>query len=419
MGIALACQVLGAGLGYATQIVLARWMGTAAYGVYVYALSWITLLSMACGLGLPTAALRFIPTYRVQQSVGLLKGFIHLSRRLVFGVSVSVALIGSGLLYLLSPFDARSVALIALWVIPLLALLQLETEILRAHQQMAAAYGPLHVLRRLILLGGVGMLIFLSAPLSPEYVLLIGGAAIGLSLLVQRWATRSSRPDHWTRCTPKLRMRPWLAVALPLILGRGVLVLINKMDIFMIGLMLPPAQVGIYNAALQTAHVALFIGVAIDAVVAPRMAGLHARRSTAALQQSASRYAQWYFWPTLGAAGIIALASPMIFDLFGPSFDTAQPALLVLLVGFVVNASLGTHLSLMRVADLQRILIRIHGGCLAINLLLNAFGIWIFGITGAAWATAITLVLAGLWMRHAIAARLGIDTSLFYSLRDR
>ena len=411
------CHVLGAGLGYGTQVVLARWMDTTAYGTYVYILSWITLLSMACGLGLPTAALRYIPTYRVQKAVGLLKGFITQSRRLVLSASAGMALAGSGLLYLLPPFTTDQAVLIALWVIPPLALLQLETQILRAHHRMVAAYGPLHVLRRLVVLGGVSALVLLSMSISPQVVLIISGAAAGLSLLVQRRATWTGRPNQWARHTPELRTRSWLAVALPLILGRGVLILINKMDILMIGGMLHLSPVGIYNAALQTAHAALFTGVAIDAVAAPKLARLHARADATALQQSVSRFAHWYFWPTLGAALGIALASEFILGLFGPSFHAARPALFILLIGFVVNAGLGPHLSLMRVADLQNVLIRIYGGCLMGNLVLNAAGIWAFGITGAAVATAATLVLAGLWMRRAVLTHLDVDTSLIYALR--
>ena len=394
-------------------------MGTAAYGTYVYAISWVTLLAMLCGLGLPSAALRFIPEYRAQKALGALKGFIIQSRRLVLGAAIGAALAGSGLLYVLPAFTASQVFLIALWVIPPLALLHLETEILRAHHRMAAAYGPLHVMRRFVLLSGVSGLVLLSVPVSPAAVLVISGVAAGSALLIQRWATRRARPNRWARCPLQLHTRSWLAVALPLILGRGLLVLINKMDVFMIGALLSSDQVGIYNAALQTAHAALFISVAIDAVAAPRLSRQHARNDAALLQQSVSRLAQWYFWPTLGAAIGLAALSSLLLGLFGPSFRAAWPVLFILLIGLVLNASLGPHLSLMRVAGLQRILVRIHAGCLAANLVLNAVGIWVFGIAGAAVASSVTLVLASIWMRRSVVTHLDVDTSLWHALQSK
>jgi len=353
----------------------------------------------------------------VRESVGLLKGFITRSRRLVLGASAGMALLGSGMLFLLPPFGNRLIFLAALWVVPPLALLQLETEILRAYHRMAAAYGPLHVVRRVVVLGGVGALIGLSIPPSPAAVFIASSAAACLALFLQRHATQTSHPSQWSRHEPKMKTRPWLAVALPLLLGRGILILINKMDVLMIGSILSSEQAGIYNAALQTAHAALFISVAIDAVAAPQLANGFSRGDATALQQSVSRFAHWYFWPTLGAAAGIALASDAILNLFGSSFLAAQPALFILLAGFVVNASLGPHLSLMRVADLQQVLVRIYGTCLGINLLLNLLGIWAYGITGAAAATATTLILAGLWMRRTVALRLHVDTSVIHVLR--
>ena len=55
--IAMVTQVAGVILTYLTQILLARWMGETEYGIYAYVLSWVMLLAIPAGLGLPLIAL--------------------------------------------------------------------------------------------------------------------------------------------------------------------------------------------------------------------------------------------------------------------------------------------------------------------------------------------------------------------------
>ena len=66
--LAFLVQVSGVGLTtYIVQIFLARWLGTAEFGVYEYVISLTLLLGIVGGLGLPTAVLRFIAEYQVTQ----------------------------------------------------------------------------------------------------------------------------------------------------------------------------------------------------------------------------------------------------------------------------------------------------------------------------------------------------------------
>ena len=57
-------RVASAALAFASQVLLARWMGSFEFGIYVYVWTWVLLLGQAIDLGLGTAAQRFVPEYR-------------------------------------------------------------------------------------------------------------------------------------------------------------------------------------------------------------------------------------------------------------------------------------------------------------------------------------------------------------------
>ena len=69
-------RVVSAALAFGSQVLLARWMGTFEFGVYVYVWTWVLLIGQAIDFGLGTAAQRFIPEYRERGLLALLRGFI-------------------------------------------------------------------------------------------------------------------------------------------------------------------------------------------------------------------------------------------------------------------------------------------------------------------------------------------------------
>src|SRR6516225_8346641 len=101
-------RVISAGLAYFSQVLLARWMGTSDYGIYVYVWTWVLLLGSMMDFGISASAQKIIPEYRASGDQALLRGFLSGSRWLVFAVSSLVSLLLAGLVKLLSPFMTQS-----------------------------------------------------------------------------------------------------------------------------------------------------------------------------------------------------------------------------------------------------------------------------------------------------------------------
>src|SRR5258708_22587780 len=86
-------RVASAALAYASQILLARWMGGSDYGVYVYVWTWVLLLGSMMDFGISASAQKIIPEYRTRGEYALLRGFLSGSRWMTFAASSVVSLL--------------------------------------------------------------------------------------------------------------------------------------------------------------------------------------------------------------------------------------------------------------------------------------------------------------------------------------
>lgn len=418
-GWTLGIQVAGAGLGYGVHVLTGRWLGAEVYGAYVLAMGWAVLLSRFSGLGLPTAALRLFPEYDTNEQYGRLRGLLRGSRGLVCGTGLLAALAVT-LLFTTTPLfspDQLPSLLTGIWLVPVLALIGLETEILRAQRQVVWAYAPPRILRPLLLIGGIGIVSVSALPNSAASVLAIMGGILILVLGVQYIGTRRTVPPMTYTTPPEYKPWTWIGIAGPLFLVKGFVIAIAKTDIFVIGALLDTRQVGLYGAALRTAHGITFVGAALDSVASSAVARLHAQGDRGGLQALVARLAQAYFWPTLMLAVGIVLAAPYILGLFGPDFVSGQPELIVLMGGLLVNASTGCQEYLLTLTGHQRACAWIYGAAMVINLILNLVGVSLLGSVGAALATAGTIVIWNGWMYVLVRQRLEIDPTIFALFR--
>src|SRR5215207_4205076 len=97
----LAIRVLGAGLAYASMVLLARWLGSHNFGIYAYVLVIVTLLGLAFSVGFSSSGLRFVSSYLARKKHRRLSGFLNQSCKIVLLLSVLGALVGLGLVYAL------------------------------------------------------------------------------------------------------------------------------------------------------------------------------------------------------------------------------------------------------------------------------------------------------------------------------
>lgn len=400
-------QVGGLGLGYLLQVLLAQWMGAEAYGAYTYVFAWASTLALLTALGLPSAALRFIPTYRTQADWPRLRGLIRGTTALVLGLSTGLALVSTVLLLLLKP-ASLVLLLLGTWCLPLLTLLKLQVEFLRSAQRLIWAYAPSLLARPLLMGLGAFLLVQTGRALTAPLILGLAAAVLIGLLAVQALALRHTFLHTLPPATPRYTFRPWLRVALPLLLSTAFIYIVNQADLLMVGLFLNDALVGHYYAASRTVSVVILPLMAVNGVIAPLIASIHLKQGSAGLERLLRRAMPWVVGPSLLTAGALFVFAEPVLRLFGPSFSEAAGALRILAVGYFFSAAAGPVGLLMDLTGHQDESARVYGACALLNILINAAAIPLLGLAGAALATTATLMLRNAWLYWLVVKGLGV-----------
>jgi O-antigen/teichoic acid export membrane protein len=416
--LALVLQVSGAGLAYVSQVAFARWMGLAQFGTYVYVMAWATLLGLLAGAGFPSSVLRFIPEYRATADDARLRGLVRLSRCTAIAAGSAVAGAGTVLIVLLAPAarGAEEAAILAMWLIPIGALINLDTAIIRAGGRVVGAFGPSLVVRPAGILLIAGVVWLLTGRLTALDGVLATFAAFVAIALVQVGLVRGV-VGHGHRARPHVyESRTWLGVSMALFLVVGFQIALGQADLLIIGATRGVRSAALYLAATKTAMLVTYLLVALNAVTAPLFSEFELRGDRAGLQRLVSVSEQWVFWPTLVLAALLALLAPHILALFGPRFVTARWALYVLLVGQLANAGCGAVGYLLGMTGHQKDTARVYGITAVFNVALCYVGARTYGLTGAACATTFSMVTWNVWLHHVTKKRIGIRASIFSSL---
>ncbi len=416
-GGAFAVNLAGLGLGFALHVLLSRTLGVDHYGVYVYVLSWMTILALVATMGLDTALLRFVAAYAAGQEWGLLRGILGTGAGAAALASVLLAALGGAAVWgLQASLGSRLVETfwVGLALLPILVLLQLCAPVLRASARIVLALVLENILRR-GLLAALIVLAFLALgwPARAPTAMALNLLAATAALVVGAWWVRRSMPPELAGVAPAYRRREWFAVAAPLLLISGSLVVLNQTDTVMIGAILGTREAGIYTAAARIALLVLLGLTAVNAIAAPMIARLHATGKRAELQRMVTFCARAVLAVSLPAAALVMVWGEQVLAAFGPAFGEGLTALRILAAGQLVNAAAGSVGFLMTMTGHQRQAAMLLGAAAALNVLLNALLIPPFGIEGAAAATATTIVLWNVALFAYVRRKLGIDASPF------
>ncbi len=414
---AFAINIGATGLAFLAQVVLARVLGVDGYGVYAYVTAWVTVLALLGTLGSQTGLLRFASAYRARQEWHLLRGVIRYAELRVVAASLALSIAAAGIVVALGDRLAPELArtfLVGCAMVPVLALLQVRSSIVRTFGGVVSALVPQTLVRYAVVLGGVGLggvvFSFAIQPHTAMGVMLLG-TVLGLGMV--SFAVRRARPAAMTT-TPAVYDAPeWRRAAFALLVMAGTRVVLDRAGVLILGWLADTTAVGIYAIASRTAALVSFALTAINIIFAPNIAALHARGDRAALQAMVTTTAWWSMLSGLIIGLPLFALAEIVLSMFGGAFTSGAGALRILVLGQVVTAGAGSVYNLLTMTGHERQAAAILGVAAVGQVGLTVALIPLFGLEGAAVATTLTRAGWHVAMAVLVSRRLKIVPSLF------
>ncbi len=392
----LSSKILGRGLAVGSQVVLARWLGPDVFGIYVIGWTVLLLSSVIAPMGLDKGVLRFGSQYSEQTDrvAAVVRQSLVVSLLVGLGLAV-ILLAGSAPIanLLFRKPDVKSVLMILALALPLVAALRVAGAATRLTKRM-------HYTVLSEDLGQPGLL----------FTVLLVAAVAGAGLIEAVWLTVVSFaaafalsmvfvarlfPGVFQRQRqPERFYRDLISFSIPASMAGVAAMMTIWSDRIMVGIFLPAADVGVYQAASQISLVFTIILGAFSGVFAPVIGELHAAGDRKRLREVYAVATKWGLYVSVPIFLAIAFAGRSILvGVFGAPFAGGEVPLVILCVGQLVNVGTGAVGLLLIMTGRQKLWLRISMAALMGNILLNLSLIPILGMTGAALATSVSVGL--------------------------
>jgi O-antigen/teichoic acid export membrane protein len=396
-GISSSGKMLGRGIAYATQIMLARMYGPTQLGFYTLGYIIVSLANILAQLGMENAVVRYVAQYEAERDVARTRGVILLT----LGTSFVVSLALSGLLFLGAGFLAihvfhepylEIVFRVFSLAVPPFTVMSMACYATVGFQTVKPQTYAYEIGQPLINFVLIIPFYFLGAQLLGAIAAYIISYVAALALAF--YYLKQIFPRLFDRNTPaKFESRELFTTSSPMLLAISAEYIHNAAPVLVLGIFTAGATVGVYNVAARTAWLGGILYIAFSSIFSPIITNLYRRGQLDDLRYLYKDVSRWIFTITLVVLLLAMLLSKDILALFGEDFVTGWSVLVIIAGAQLFTCSIGVTNHVLIMTGQQKIWMVATIASALTGLIGSAVLIPTYGMLGAAWATASSLVL--------------------------
>ncbi len=402
---------------FLTGILLARLLGANEFGLYVFAMAWVNLLSLPAALGLNEMLVHQVAAYRSKMEWAPLKGLLWRAALVVLGVSILLAFISFFALqhfYDDSSPDMSKPFLIALTALPFWALAIYLQGALCGLGQIIRAQLPLLIIRGSLLIVGVVCVSWVVGnKLTANGALLLNGLAILLAVTYAIYTVLKHIPVEARKVSATYHFRYWLSLSIPFLLISIMRVLGKQVDILLLGILLKPEATGIYSIVRRGAELTFIPIIAISATLGPVIAQISTKGDNEQLKLVVMRSSRMMLLTSLSIGIGLLIFSNFFLSLYGEEFIVGTNAFAILIIGALLSIATGPVVLILMMTGHSRDAAMGTSIGAILSIVLNLLLIPRFNAEGAALATSISQLVMNLFMSWQIFRKLNISSFAF------
>ena len=417
----LLLKVIQTTLSLGLSILLARVLGVSEFGSYAFCMTIVAFVSVFIQIGLPTYLVREISIQNIAKDWTAIFWLYKKSLSIVAKLSIILLTVVIAI-WILAPKNiqieyykghAYSLIFLSLILAPLFALNRIHESTLQGLGRVfnAQLSEKIYLPSMLIL---VTYLTSAILTLTSQTDVLLHAGVLLLVLGINLWFVKSAKPQHLSIADSKKQNKFPYSNLRPFFLISIINLINSQTDILMLGLISSPEQVAVYKIAFTWAAFCTFFMTAIDAVIFPKVAGLFGQRKLIeleALLRSTSKLS--FVFACTVFAFLFVFGENLIIFLYGKNFLPAYPLMLILGLGQLINAFVGSVHGVLNLTHNERCTLK--GGVVSaiLNIILNVVRVSKFGALGAAVSSAFTLVFLNIMLLFILKNKTGLWSAAF------
>lgn len=397
--------------GYLNIIVIGKYFGTDALGLFSYIISVITIVGVLSGLGIEMTGLRFISKFKAKKEFGKIKSFYFQALKIIS----LPGLFFSAVLFFFPHFIAETIfgkpenapflRILALLLIPI-SIRKLNAQFLRAFNKT----GQFAFVNLFFTPVTVIILIFIvlfsanratSTPINIHFISLFLMFLIStvLVLRLKKWKTAS--------VVQAVKPKDIFKVSFPMFTIVLAVAVTTQADKFILGYFVENSDIGIYHAMNRTALLINIVLLTANSSLAPKFSELAELNDIESLQKLINKSLKYI---TIFSAGIFLLIigfSGFLIRFLELPPVTAGAVLFILAGGQMFSALCGPVGSFLLMSGNEKINRNVSLYSSALFIVLNILFIRFWGILGAAVATSGVTILKNLIFVYAVKKKYG------------
>ncbi len=408
----LGLRVAFVGLEFLCGIVVARVFKATGYGIYAYVVAWVGVIAIPAVIGFDRLLIREIATLCARAEWALVRGLLRRSAQIVLLLSVLLgAVVAACAPFFLHTSDApMTFALqVGAVIVPLVALARLRQAAALGLGRSVIAQAPEMVIQPLAFLCLIGALYFATGwTRSGTVAVILYALAAGFACLVGTFILQSALPAPVRVAQPAYRTSHWIRSAMPFVWMLGMNAIMTNIDTIILGMLAGPIPAGTYRVASQMAMFVAFPLTCVNLVSASAIATLYVNGDLEGLRTKARAAARAVLIAAIPIALLLAAFGRGILGLFGEEFVAGYFALLILAGAYLVVTATGIAGYALIMTRYERTVALVAALGALTNVAGNVALIPVWGINGAAYATALSTVAVSVTFAVLAQRRLGI-----------
>jgi O-antigen/teichoic acid export membrane protein len=390
--IVFAGSILSQAMGFGTRVAMTRFLPVDGYGEIILGITVLNILGIVSVLGLGQALTRYLPRAETEEEHSRIAAAIY---QIGIGLSVVWAITGflgadfiAGTIFD-NPGMTNVIQIFAL-TLPFYVLMRLSLKGIQGHKQTTPNIVTKQLVRpgaqlvavAVLSLAGFGVL-GLAIGYNIGFVL---AGVVGFIFFIRagRYRVRSL-----VVLSNKEQYRELLKFSLPLAVTGSFAIIIQNTDRFLLGVFKSSTAVGVYDITFLLSQIILFFTPALNYLFQPIMSEYDAEGDNQRMNLLYTIITRWVVFLSLPIFTLLVLFPEILLGtIFGSDYQAGGVALMILAIGIFASRLVGFSGSFLIAIGDTKVVMYVSATTAISNFVLNIGLIPLYGVAGAAVATA-------------------------------